>query len=71
MPAQSALVCSRHAELELDGLAYPRGLDRDRTLRDGILWDERILPSTYQSDREAARRMSAVLHTALDATPSG
>ncbi|MFC7624534.1 hypothetical protein [Microlunatus sp. GCM10028923] len=67
-PAQSALICARHAEMELDGIAYPRGVDQYRTLRDGILWDERIPPVTYRTDRDAASRMAAVLHAALDAT---
>lgn len=70
-PAQSALIRYRHAEMELDGtLGYPRGLDEYRTLRDGILWDQTLPPTTYETDHEASRRMGSVLRNALDTSPT-
>lgn len=66
-PARAALLPYRHSEMELDGsMAYPRAMDTFATLRDGILWDQRRPPSTYETDREAARRMGSVLRNALD-----
>jgi hypothetical protein len=53
--------------MELDApTTYPRDAVRVRTLRDGILWDQRLPPTTYETDRAAAQRMSRVLHNALD-----
>jgi hypothetical protein len=71
-PAQAALIRHRHGDMELDGsMAYPRGVDQYRTtLRDGILWDQGRPPATYETDREASRRMGSVLHNALDVSPN-
>lgn len=66
-PARAALICYRHSEMELDGtMAYPRGVDQYRTLRDGILWDQRREGTAFETDREASRRLGAVLQHALD-----
>lgn len=66
-PAQSALIPGRHGETELDAaLNYPGSAVQDRKLRDGILWDQRLPPTTYETDREGSRRMGSALHQALD-----
>lgn len=67
-PARDELIPYRHFSMELDApTTYPRDAVRVRTLRDGILWDQRLPPTTYETDRAAAQRMSRVLHNALDA----